>query len=135
MNKSIRNRVWRRAGDCCEYCRIPQALDELPFQIDHVRAAKHGGGSSAANLALACFYCNSYKGPNVAGYDPVTDVLTRLYDPRTDRWHEHFQRNGASIEGPTDIGRTTVDALRINEPSRVEHRRLLIALGELTEKA
>jgi hypothetical protein len=28
------------------------------------------GRGEAANLALSCFYCNSFKGPNIAGVDP-----------------------------------------------------------------
>jgi len=54
MDDALRQLVWKRAGDTCEYCRLPQRLDILPFQLDHVIAAKHHGPTSAANLALSC---------------------------------------------------------------------------------
>jgi hypothetical protein len=80
------------------------------------------GGESGACV----FLCNSFKGPNVAGFDPATDLLTRLFNSRDDLWEEHFQRKGPEIDGTSNVGRTTVEVLRMNEPSRVEHRRLLM---------
>jgi hypothetical protein len=62
-----------------------------PFEIDHVIAQKHGGATVDSNLALACFYCNSAKGPNVAGIDPESGLIVRLFHPRTDRWTDHFR--------------------------------------------
>ncbi|HEX7380276.1 MAG TPA: hypothetical protein VF278_24385 [Pirellulales bacterium] len=38
MNVALSELVWRRSGGCCEYCRMPQAYDDLPFQIDHIIA-------------------------------------------------------------------------------------------------
>src|SRR6187401_2257969 len=63
MNVSLAEFVWRRAGHCCEYCRMPQSYDELPFEIDHVVAEQHRGTTVASNLALACFADNHHKGP------------------------------------------------------------------------
>ena len=77
MAKTLRERVRGRAADCCEYRHMPQQLDVQPFQIDHIRAEKHGGRTTFANLALACLPCNAFKGPNVAGYDPLTNALQR----------------------------------------------------------
>jgi hypothetical protein len=57
-------------------------LDYLPFQVDHSIARKHGGRASENNLALACFYCNSFKGPNIAGLDPDTGEVVRLFHRR-----------------------------------------------------
>ena len=55
MERQLRELVWRRAQSRCEYCRMPQEYDDLPFEIDHVIAESHGGPTRAANLALACF--------------------------------------------------------------------------------
>ena len=41
MIEELRQLVWSRAGDTCEYCYLHQRLDILPFQIDHVIASKH----------------------------------------------------------------------------------------------
>lgn len=109
---------------------MPQALDVQPFQLDHIRAQKHSGPTTAANLALSCLPCNSYKGSNVAGYDPDTDELQPLFNPRRDVWDEHFAWDGPLLRGRTPIGRATMVVLRINSPERVEHRRLLIEAGQ-----
>lgn len=61
----------------------------------------------------------------MAGYDPLSDELTPLFNPRTERWVDHFRWRGAELEGKTATGRATIDVLRINDPERIEHRRLL----------
>jgi hypothetical protein len=38
MERSLEELVWQRAGSCCEYCLVPQAVDLLPFEIDHIIA-------------------------------------------------------------------------------------------------
>lgn len=129
MALSRRQRVWNRADGCCEYCGMPQELDVQPFQLDHIRAQKHSGQSTTSNLALCCLPCNSYKGTNVAGYDPESDELQPLFNPRHDDWDEHFEWDGPRLRGKTAIGRTTIEVLRMNLPNRVEHRRLLNRAG------
>jgi hypothetical protein len=131
MDDALQELVWDRAADTCEYCRLPQQFDLLPFQIDHIIAVKHHGPTTADNLALCCYNDNAYKGPNIAGIDPVTGEITRLFHPRRDEWKKHFAWNGPELVGRTAIGRTTIDVLNINLPERVEHRRLLIQAGVL----
>lgn len=131
MARSQRRRVAERARHRCEYCCLPEAYTSLPHEIDHVRARKHHGPSSLRNLCWACAACNAAKGPNVASYDPETDELVPLFNPRTDRWDEHFAWAGPRLLGKTPIARATIDVLRINDPHRVAHRAQLIALGVL----
>ena len=88
MDDALRELVWMRAADTCEYCRVPQRFDMLPFQLDHVTAVKHHGQTTADNLALSCYADNLHKGPNLAGIDPATGQLTRMFNPRTDSWRE-----------------------------------------------
>lgn len=126
MEQELKELVWRRAAATCEYCRMPQEFDRLRFQIDHIIAQKHGGTSSAEDLALACFACNNHKGPNVADVDPETGAVVELFHPRTDDWFEHFQWQSALLVGRTPKGRATVAVLRINLPHRVELRESLI---------
>ena len=94
MDRALEELVWRRARSRCEYCRTPQAFDEFRHQVDHVIALKHGGPTTAGNLALACFPCNSHKGPNLTGIDPVTKKLTKLFNPRRHKWERHFRWAG-----------------------------------------
>jgi hypothetical protein len=82
-----------------------------------------------SNLALCCVHCNLHKGPNLAGVDPLTQELVRLYHPRRDKWRVHFAWLGASLIGLTPVGRTTVRVLAINEPSRISVREALLREG------
>lgn len=129
MNESIRDQVWRRASGICEYCRMPQIYDDLTFEVEHIIARKHGGLTVPENLALACFACNAYKGPNIAGLDPNTGAVVRLFHPRNDPWGEHFEWNRALLLGKTPIGRVTIEVLRINLRIRFLLRQTLIEEG------
>ena len=131
MDEALRQLVWDRAQDNCEYCRLPQPVDIMPFQLDHIISIKHHGPTTADNLALCCYNDNVHKGPNIAGIDPVTRQVTRLFHPRQDVWEEHFAWNGPTLMGRTAIGRTTIDVLNINLADRIEQRRLLIQAGLL----
>lgn len=129
MERLLREHVWLRAGMRCEYCQMPQALIDAGHEVDHVIAEKHHGPTTLENLALACFSCNNHKGPNIAGVDPATGRVTRLFHPRNDRWNEHFRWDGPLLFGLTPVGRPTVDVLAINLPHRVLHRMALIEEG------
>ncbi len=131
MDAVLEQLVRNRAGAICEYCRFPQSASRFKHILDHVIARQHGGLTDAANLALCCGRCNLCKGPNIAGIDPTTRVLTRLYNPRTDDWHEHFRWSGALLEGVTPVGRTTVLVLNVNHRHRVAARQTLIRRGLL----
>jgi hypothetical protein len=122
-----------RAANRCEYCHFPQTVAELPFQLDHIVALKHGGQTSADNLAYACFFCNSYKGPNIAGTDPVSGEVTRLFHPRSDRWADHFEWEGAIVRAKTAVGRATISVLRLNHPDAAAVREALLVEGALKE--
>ncbi len=128
MPTSLRQQVVERAEGCCEYCQLPEDHDPRPFHLDHIRPQKHDGPTVEENLAWSCAACSLFKGPNPAGYDPETDELQPLFNPRQQTWAEHFEWTGATLSGLTAIGRTTIAVLRINEPLRVRHRELLIAL-------
>jgi len=73
------------------------------------------------------------KGPNIAGLDPLTGALTRLFHPRSDVWAEHFVWEGAFLRGTTGVGRTTIAVLNINDPDSVAVRRALKAEGIFSE--
>jgi HNH endonuclease len=130
MARYRRKLVWERANWCCEYCQLRQQDSVLPHEIDHIRARKHHGGTTLQNTCLACAYCNGFKGSNVAGFDPELGGLVPLFNPRRDIWTDHFEWDGPVLLGLTPVGRATIDVLRINDPDRVGHRRLLRALDD-----
>lgn len=134
MDAATRRRVRTRAKNRCEYCRLAQHHEPYaPFHVEHAIAKQHGGRDDDANLCLACTSCNLHKGPNIAGIDPVTRQLVRIYHPRKDDWHDHFAWRGALLVGKTPVGRATIVVLGINLRENVEHREALIAEGVFRE--
>lgn len=129
MDAALERLVRQRAGGRCEYCRLPQAGTQVPFEIDHIIARKHRGTTTRGNLAVSCFYCNAHKGPNLTGRDPATGKVTRLFHPRRHKWAYHFHFDGSTLVGRTPIGRTTIDVLRMNHPQLIALRELLMAGG------
>src|SRR5437588_10548228 len=129
MERDLEELVWGRAGHCCEYCQMPQQYERTTFEIDHVIALSHGGRTRASNLCLACFSCNSFKGPNLAGIDPKTRKVVPLFNPRRHSWHRHFRWNGPVLIGRTPAGRATVATLSINLDHRTAYRQELIDEG------
>lgn len=129
MQRELHDLVRQRANNACEYCKLPENLHPLPFQIDHIIAQQHGGPSEAENLCWACFRCNSHKGPNLSGFSWESREIVRLFNPRQDDWDEHFQWDGPSLRGRTKIGDVTITVLTMNAPSYVALRESLIAEG------
>jgi 5-methylcytosine-specific restriction endonuclease McrA len=126
---ALRRLVYERASGCCEYCRMPETAVFVPHEIDHIIAQKHGGLTTADNLALSCAVCNKRKGSDLVSLDPETGHLIPLYHPRRERWTEHFALQAAQLVPLTPTGRVTVRLLQLNHPDRVEERALLIDAG------
>jgi hypothetical protein len=129
MEEGLAQTVWHRARARCEYCRLAQEHSILTFEIDHIVPRKHGGATVLSNLCLSCFYCNKFKASDLAGLDPRTQNLVRLFNPRRQKWERHFRWDGPLLVGRTPVGRTTVAVLRINLPLRIAHRAALIETG------
>jgi hypothetical protein len=125
----LREFVRQRAGRRCEYCHLPDAVQLLPFHVEHIIAKQHGGSDEPENLAWACDRCNAYKGPNLTSLDPIGGELTELFHPRRDMWQEHFQLVAGEIHGLSPTGRVTVRLLQMNSRHRVELRRELQEQG------
>ena len=128
-DRALEAEVVRRAQGLCEYCHFPETAAELPFHVDHIIAEKHGGPTSSSNLAWACFSCNMHKGPNIAGLDPETRELTRLFNPRSDQWTDHFEWDGVYMRGKSAMGRTTVEVLAVNDADSIAVREALYEEG------
>ena len=125
ISPELRRGVRERAAGCCEYCLLPEEQAFFPHEPDHIIAAKHGGKTTAENLALACFDCNRFKGSDIASIDPNTGELIQLFNPRKQDWNEHFRVAGGLIKPRTAIGRVTEFVLKLNLPFRVEVREIL----------
>ena len=128
---AVRQRVRAAAGDRCGYCRSPQRYVMGKLEIEHLMPSALGGSDEESNLWLSCGLCNRYKGSQVTGIDPRTEKTAPLFNPRTQKWNEHFRwsRDGTRILGLTPIGRATVVALRLNNEIAVEVRRNWVLAG------
>jgi hypothetical protein len=129
MDAAVREMVWQRAGERCEYCRLPQMAVDLTFHVEHIIARQHSGSDDPSNLCLSCDRCNLHKGPNLAAIDPASGQIVLLFHPRRDRWDEHFELVEASIVGRTATGRATAQLFQMNHVRRRELRGQLIAAG------
>ncbi len=119
----LRPLVRRRAGRRCEYCHFHEEhLPLWPFHLDHIIAEQHAGPTNLQNLAWACQRCNLCKGTNLTAVDPDSAQVVRLFNPKTDRWEDHFAFQKDRITGRTPTGRATVWLLQMNSAQRVELR-------------
>jgi len=127
MSEPLRVRIAERAKNRCEYCLYPQQPSS------HIRSTtsskQHGGSDEIENLAFCCALCNRIKDPNLASLDPKTKKLTPLFNPREERWRDHFRPEEASIIGLTPAGRTTVFLLQLNSETRLNERLYLLESG------
>jgi hypothetical protein len=125
MDAESRAAVWRRADRRCENCHMSaEVWDQYTFHIEHIYAKKHGGSDDPQNLCLSCPECNWSKGVNLSGL--VGDKIVPLFHPRRQAWDRHFAWDGPMLVGKTFCGKATISVLNINEPSRVEIRRMLM---------
>jgi len=127
MDSALRKLVRERAENRCEYCHLPQDFHVVTMQVEHITARQHRGDDSSENLALACLRCNLHKGTNLVGRDPLNEEITPLFNPRQQRWSEHFELRQGLIVGLTSVGRTTASLLEMNTPDRIELRRDIVA--------
>jgi hypothetical protein len=122
--------VRRRAGDACEYCRLPQSSQEATFHLDHIVPLAADGPTTADNLAVACVTCSLKKAARSRARDPKTKRLVRLYHPRRQAWSDHFRWTQTWwLVGRTPTGRATIAALGMNRLAVIAIRRLLAGLS------
>jgi hypothetical protein len=128
--------VRQRANYLCEYCHSSEEASAALFAIDHILPRSLNGSDELSNLALACQRCNGYRYNFTVGIDPVTQQVVPLFNPRKQKWLEHFSwtADGLRIVGLTPIGRATCDRLDFNDDqhndgSIIKARRLWIKGG------
>lgn len=132
ISLSTRKTVEKRANYLCEYCLSPQDFSTQSHSIEHILPKIKKGSDEPENLALACQGCNSYKSDKTEAVDPVTKIISPLYNPRTDIWEDHFTWSDdySEIIGTTAKGRATVSLLKLNRQGVINLRKVLILYGE-----
>ncbi|MBZ0307763.1 MAG: HNH endonuclease [Anaerolineae bacterium] len=127
--ETLRQQVVERAEARCEYCHIHQQDSLYAHEVDHIIPVKHRGETSLDNLCLACLECNRNKGSDFGSFDPETEQITPLFNPRQQRWDDHFRLEDARIIPLSAEGRVTVFVLKLNDEIRIRARQALIEAG------
>jgi hypothetical protein len=126
----VRLAVRMRARDACEYCLMPT---DAQFHVEPVipptlwaeyMAGKlrdepergRGGPDHVDNYVWICPFCDRARGQAVEA--AVGRETHRLFDPRRDRWAQHFLvlEGTPFICGHSPIGRATEGTLGFNDP-------------------
>jgi len=131
LASELRIRLHEADNRHCAYCFTYENNSGFPMTIDHIIPRSQGGETVFANLCFACRTCNEFKGNQTQAKDPLTGKNTVIFNPRQHDWNEHFEwdESGAYISGLTEIGRATVNALKMNNPVVVSVRRRWISVG------
>ena len=126
--QTIRTIVYERARGCCEYCQICEINIGQALHVEHITP---GGGDNLENLCLACPNCNLSKAIAVTAVDPETSEEVSLFNPRTQKWDDHFEwaDNYALVRDVTPVGRATVNCFKMNRPRMVLTRRRWVQAG------
>lgn len=124
--QKLRRAVTERADHLCEYCLISESDTFFGCHVDHIISIKHEGSTTVDNLAYACVVCNRQKGSDLGSIDWETGNLVRFFNPRSDRWSDHFYLQGARIVSRTSIGEVTVRILGFNSDSQIIERQTLM---------
>jgi hypothetical protein len=116
ISKTLDRRIRSQAKNRCGYCLTPQELVPVKLEIEHIYPKSRGGTDTEENLWLACRECNLHKATKIFGFDDVLLKRAKLFNPRKQRWSEHFAWNEDQtlIVGKTACGRATVLALNLN---------------------
>ncbi len=131
LPENLRERIDDADRRICRYCYTAEANSGVRLTHDHIVPVSKGGATVFENVCLACSACNEFKADLTHAVDAVTGESMPLFDPRTQRWGEHFawSADGTRVEGVTPTGRATVLALRMNQPLIVTARGRWVRVG------
>jgi HNH endonuclease len=135
VSAALRRLVATRADFLCEYCLVHEDDTVFGCEVDHIISEKHGGATEAGNLAYACAFCNRAKGSDIGSVVPGTGRFVRFFNPRTDRWAEHFLLDGMTIVPLSDLGEVTARILDFNNSDRLLERQTIQAVGRYPSAA
>ncbi|MEZ4862811.1 MAG: HNH endonuclease signature motif containing protein [Caldilineaceae bacterium] len=131
VSRSIRRKIFADAHYRGGYCLTSQLISGAQLHIEHILPVASGGTSDENNLWVACAWCNGFKGVQVGALDPESGKEVSLFNPRSQRWAEHFRwsGDGTTIIGLTATGRATVIALQLNNEYILPARRHWVSAG------
>ena len=122
--RKIREEILKQATYSCEYCKSAEEYTASKLELDHIVPESKGGTDDSHNLCACCRNCNSSKLTAQTAIDPETSEQVILFNPREQKWHEHFawSDNYTQIRGLTACGRATIERLKMNRSITVKAR-------------
>ena len=78
---------------------------------------------------MPVYFSNRHKGSDIGSILWRSGNLVRFFNPRTDRWGDHFKLDGADIKPESDIGEVTVQIFNFNHVERILEREVLMSIG------
>lgn len=87
----LKEKIRLQAKNRCGYCLNPQDLMPYKLEIEHLYPQSLGGETIEENLWLACRECNSHKAAKIKAKDSLTGKTVKLFNPRRQNWHKHFE--------------------------------------------
>ena len=81
------------------------------------------------NLGYVCSFCNRNKGSDIGSIVWRTGQFYRFFNPRIDRWADHFALSEVRIDTLAEIGEVTARILDFNHVDHLIERQELEALG------
>ncbi|MDQ7028160.1 MAG: HNH endonuclease signature motif containing protein [Anaerolineae bacterium] len=129
--ETVKQRVRKTFNNHCAYCLSAQQYLMQVLEIDHITPIAKGGTNDEDNLCLACRLCNLYKSNHTHSIDSETNQMTPLFNPRTDKWTQHFRwsQDGFRVIGLTAVGRVTIKVLRLNNETAILTRTNWVSVG------
>ena len=128
---ALRKKIRSHFMQCCGYCKTLESLTVVTFEVEHILPKSLGGLTEFENLCLACPSCNRFKSNRLScTMDDGSECS--LFHPQNDQWLVHFDWsvNGTFIVGLTDVGKATIELLRMNRPQLIEVRSLWAMVGK-----
>ena len=122
ISKELRSQVENRDRRRCRYCTLSQHGQAGRFHIEHIVPRCLNGPTELPNLVMSCPNCNLHKAKRTVAPIPhgKTRALFRLLEQD---WNMHFLlRADGNCVGLTDVGRTSLAALPMNDQESVMAR-------------
>lgn len=128
---SLRTQIQETDRRRCCYCLTAEENSGIAMAFDHIHPRSKRGETSFENVCLACRSCNEYKSDITEAQDPLTGEIVPLFNPRIQKWNNHFcwSADSTRVEGKTAIGRVRVIVLQMNNSAIVAARRRWASAG------
>lgn len=132
LSSQTRAFILENSRGLCEYCHSQAEYSFASYSIEMIVPPSKGGKPETRNLALVCQGCSNHKYRKTEGLDTVGNQTVAFFNPRSDVWKEHFAWNedASLLVGLTPQGRATVKELKINRPTLIDLRAILVKLGK-----